>query len=159
MNELKRACLMLLTLQAWLETLPPSEEREALKPWLEQVLFWYRDPLGKRWMHDAAVLQLNDWKSAWRTRERSVPHEWMRELSFLDGALPQLVLMLERPRDYGLRLPQAREHMESLLQELRLYRETACAQVEAGGQAVPTSPIVVQDELQIYFERVASAVR
>ncbi len=156
MNELKRACLTLLTLQAWLETIPPSEAREALKPPLESLLFWYREPLSKRWMHTAGVLQLNDWKSAWRARERSVPNEWLRDVSLIDGLLPQLTAAMENPRDYGLRMPHSREQMHEFIKALLAYRATA---VTSAGVEHAAERIVVQDELQIYFERVASAVR
>lgn len=156
MNELKRACLALLTLQAWLETLPPSKARETLNQPLESLLFWYREPLRKRWMHDAGVLQLNDWKSAWRAREKSLPNEWLRDVSLIDGLMPLLTMAMEKPRDYGLRMPTAREQMHEFIQALLAYRATA---VTSAGVELGAERLVVQDELQIYFERVTCAVR
>lgn len=160
MNELKRACLTLLTLQAWLETYPPSEAREPLKSKLDDVLFWYRESLTKRWMRDAGVTQLHDWKSAWGARERNTPNAWLRDISFVDDVLPLLAVSLEKPLDYGLRRPSARDVMQMLIQDLRAYRELACTQATQAGLEVPAPQVMeVQDELQIYFERVAYAVR
>jgi len=163
MHELKRACLTLLTFQAWLETNPPLPERNALKAPLDDVLFWYSESLSKRWMRNAGVEQLRDWQSAWGARTQQYTHGLQQDLSLLVDMMPLLTAMVRDPRAHGLRHPRACTSLQALLDATESYRRTAFAAATAA--SVDTSMFIADgltpplDELRVYFTRVASATR
>lgn len=163
MSELKRACLTLLTFQAWLETDPPLPERDKLKGYLDDVLFWCAEPLSKRWMRTAGVDQLRDWQSAWRARTHLFPHGLQQDLALLADMLPRLTTMVYEHRECGMRSPRAARAMTMLLVATEHYQRRAFDEAREAGLAtsVCTSrdPAVFNDELRVYFARIAQATR